>query len=316
VALNIGIVGLPNVGKSTTFNALTRAPKRAGSQLSLSARLSPTAPWSPCPTSVWRRCSACCRCLRRSRRRLNSWISPGWCAGASQGEGLGNQFLGNIRDADAIVHVVRCFDDPSVVHISEKPAPRDDVARWSRPSCMLADLEQLERKLERLERQAKGDVARFWPAARRRAGLQAHLAAGEAAATFAGAEEAFQELNREMRFLTRNRSSTWPMSTSSLEWAMSICRSWKRWQPEQGVHVITLCARLEEELAGLDEEERRAFLALAGASESGLDQVIRLGYELLNLISYFSYNQNEVRAWTIAEGLDGAARRGRDSHRL
>jgi ribosome-binding ATPase len=302
VALNIGIVGLPNVGKSTTFNALTRTQNAQVASYPF-CTIEPNRAVVAVPDARLATLQRLLQVPEAIPATIEFVDIAGLVRGASQGEGLGNQFLGNIRDAEAIVHVVRCFDDASVVHISERPAPREDVA-IIQTELLLADLEQLERKLERLERQAKGDRKVFAPLLDVGQRLQAHLAAGEAAATFAGAEEeAFQELNREMRFLTAKPVIyVANIDEDSLEYGNVTLQELEELAAEEGVHVITLCARLEEEMAGLEEEERRAFLALAGASESCLDQVIRQSYELLNLISYFSYNQKEVRAWTIAKG--------------
>lgn len=302
MALNIGIVGLPNVGKSTTFNALTRTQNAQVASYPF-CTIEPNRAVVAVPDE---RLAMLQRLLGVSEAipaTIEFVDIAGLVRGASHGEGLGNQFLGNIRDADAIVHVVRCFDDESVVHISEKPEPREDIAIVE-TELLLADLEQLERKLERLERQAKGDRKAYGPLLDVGQRLQVHLAAGEPAATFEGAEEeAFEELNREMRFLTSKPVMyVANIDEESLAFGNVYLQELEGLAAKQGVEVITLCARLEEEMAGLDEEERREFLELAGASESGLDQVIRQSYALLNLISFFSYNQREVRAWTIEKG--------------
>jgi ribosome-binding ATPase len=302
VALNIGIVGLPNVGKSTAFNALTRAQNAQVASYPF-CTIEPNRAVVAVPDE---RLDALQRLLEVPKAipaTIEFVDIAGLVRGASHGEGLGNQFLGNIRDADAIVHVVRCFDDPSVVHVSEKPAPRDDV-EVVQTELMLADLQQLERKLERLERQVKADRRAFGPLLEVAQALHAHLAAGKPASTFSLAgEEAYQELNREMRFLTAKPVIyVANVDEGSLALGNVYLQEVEALASEQGVGVITLCARLEEELAALDDDERRAFLELAGVEESGLDQVIRLGYALLNLISYFSYNEHEVRAWTIQKG--------------
>ncbi|MDT8305041.1 MAG: redox-regulated ATPase YchF [Anaerolineae bacterium] len=302
MALNIGIVGLPNVGKSTAFNALTRTQNAQVASYPF-CTIEPNRAVVPVPDERLATLHRLLGLPEAIPATIEFVDIAGLVRGASQGEGLGNQFLGNIRDADAIVHVVRCFDDPSVVHVSEKPAPREDIAIVE-TELLLADLEQLERKLERLERQAKGDRKTYGPLLDVGQRLHAHLAAGEPAATFPGAEEeAFVELNREMRFLTAKPVIyVANVDEESLEYGNAYLQEVEGLAAEQGVGVITLCARLEEEMAGLDEEERRAFLELAGAGESGLDQVIRQSYALLNLISYFSYNEREVRAWTIRKG--------------
>lgn len=302
MSLAIGIVGLPNVGKSTTFNALTRAQNALVASYPFST-IEPNRAVVAVPDERLATLQRLLGVPEAIPATIEFVDIAGLVRGASQGEGLGNQFLGNIRDADAIVHVVRCFDDPSVVHVSEEPDPRDDV-EVVQTELMLADLQQLERRLERLERQVKADRRAFGPLYDAAQALHAHLAAGEPLATFAHTdEEAFHELDREMRFLTAKPVIyVANVDEQGLEQGNPYLHELEALAAAQGAGLVTLSARLEEELAGLAEEERREYLALAGVSESGLAQVIRLGYAALNLISYFSYNQREVRAWTIQQG--------------
>jgi GTP-binding protein YchF len=226
----------------------------------------------------------------------------GLVRGASRGEGLGNQFLGNIRDVDAILHVVRCFDDPNVVHVSAAPDPREDIEIIN-TELALADMQQLERKIEKLERQVKGDRS-LQPQLEMARALLDPL--GEGTPLWALPQQndpAFAALNREMRFLTAKPVIyAANVDEESLGEENEYVRQARAVAREQGAELIVLCARLEEEMAGLTDEERHDFLALSGVAESGLEQIIRQGYGILDLISYFTFNQKEVRAWTIHRG--------------
>lgn len=302
MALTIGLVGLPNVGKSTTFNALTRAQNAQVANYPF-CTIEPNRAIVPLPDERLHTLQRLLHVPEAIPATIEFVDIAGLVRGASHGEGLGNQFLGQIRNADAILHVVRCFDDPNVVHISEKPSPRDDV-EIVQTELLLADLQQLERKLEKLERQVKADRRTFGPQLDMAQALAAHLEAGRPIARFEGQdEEAFQGLAQEMRFLSAKPVIyVANVDEASLELGNIYLQELEVLAAEEGITVVTLCARLEEELAGLDEAEQRDYLALAGVDESGLDQIIRRGYELLNLISYFTFNEREVRAWTIEKG--------------
>ncbi len=302
MALNIGIIGLPNVGKSTTFNALTKAQNAEVANYPF-CTIQPNKAIVAVPD---RRLDSVHQ-LAGVRDKIYATIEfvdiAGLVKGASQGEGLGNQFLGNIRDADAIVHVVRCFEDPNVVHISAQPEPRVDIEIVNM-ELILADLQQLEGKMERLESQVKGDRKRYGPILNLAGELKAHLEGGRPIAAYAHrGQAAFMDFDKEMRFLT-----TKPVifavnvdEESLLEGSECITEV-RRIAEEVGAEVIVLSAEMEAALIGLSEEERREYLDLAGVQESGLDQLIHKSYALLDLISFFTMNEKEVRAWTIREG--------------
>ena len=301
MSLSIGIVGLPNVGKSTVFNALTGAQNAT------------VANYPFCTIESNRAIVP----LRDPRlEKLKALVSvpniiyatiefvdiAGLVKGASQGEGLGNQFLANIRDTDAIVHVVRGFDDPNVVHVSGEIHPREDVEIIT-IELALADMAQLERKIVKLESDIKGD-RKLIPTFELAQSLRDHLALGKPVATHPESESAvFAELSREMRFLTAkpvifavNVDETGLAATTSEVTAVHEIAA------ETGAEVVVLCAKLEEEMLDMTPEEQREFLELAGAEESGLDQVVRKGFDALGLISYFTKNEKEVRAWNIPAG--------------
>lgn len=302
MALTIGIVGLPNVGKSTVFNALTKSQNAEVANYPF-CTIKPNRAIVPVPDERLDKLHELVGVPDKIYATIEFVDIAGLVKGASQGEGLGNQFLGNVRDADAIIHVVRCFTDPNVVHVSETPEPRADIEIIN-TELILADLEQLERKIERLERQVKGDRKQYGPQLELAETLREMLERGEPIRSYEHREdETFMALNREMRFLTGkpvifavNVDEDDLASQTACEQAVAKIAA------AEGAAVIKLCARLEEELVGLSDAEREEYLSLSGVEESGLEQLIRESYRLLNLISYFTMNDKEVRAWTIRRG--------------
>jgi hypothetical protein len=226
----------------------------------------------------------------------------GLVKGASRGEGLGNQFLGQIRDADAIVHVVRCFEDDNVVHVNPQINPREDIETINL-ELILADLQQLERKLERLAGQVKGDK-KLKPMLALAHALHHHLDSGQPISLFPNQDqETFQQLNHDMRFLTSkpviyaaNVDETGLVEENDYIQVVQDVAA------EHKAEMVKLCAKLEEETADLSAAERREFLELAGAEESGLEQIVRQSFKVLDLSTYFTMNENQVRAWTIHQG--------------
>lgn len=301
MSLSIGIVGLPNVGKSTVFNALTKAQNAEVANYPF-CTIQPNRAIVPVPDGRLDKLHELLGVPDEIHATIEFVDIAGLVRGASKGEGLGNQFLGNIRDTDAIVHVVRCFTDPNVVHVSETPEPRDDVEIIT-TELILADLQQLERKIERLERQVKGDrkVQAQFDLAR---ALQDHLERNNPISTYTADDpHLLDELNREMRFLTA-KPLIFAANVDEVDLGSgnACVETVRRLAAEHGAEVIVLCARLEQEMAGLTDAERHEYLALSGVAESGLEQLIRKGYRLLNLISFFTFNDKEVRAWTVHRG--------------
>ncbi len=301
MSLNIGIVGLPNVGKSTTFNALTKEQNAQVANYPF-CTIQPNKAIVPVPDDRLRRLAELVDVAEAIPATIEFMDIAGLVKGASQGEGLGNQFLGNIRDADAIIHVVRCFDDPNVVHVSAHPDPRADIEIIN-TELALADMQQLERKIERLEGQVKGDK-KLRPMLELAHALHEHLGTGLPASHFAQwADPLCQALNQEMRFLTAKLVIyAANVDEAGLAEDNAYVQEARVVVAEQGAQLIKLCARLEEEMAGLTDAERHEYLALSGVTESGLEKIIRTGYGLLGLISYFTFNEREARAWTIRAG--------------
>jgi GTP-binding protein YchF len=299
MGLSIGIVGLPNVGKSTTFNALTKAQNAQVANYPF-CTIKPNQAIVPLADKRVDKLQELVGVPKKIHATIEFVDIAGLVKGASKGEGLGNQFLGNIRDVDAIVHVVRCFDDPNVVHISDKPDPGVDIEIVNL-ELVLADLQQLERKIERLSGGVKGDK-KLIPTYEMALDLREHLAADKPISTYpAKDEDIFDDLYQEMRFLTAKpviyaaNVDEDGLSSKIGEYLQAV----REVAARNNAEVIVICAKLEEAMMDMNDEERTEMLQLAGAEESGLDQIIRKSFEILELISFFTKNENEVRAWMV-----------------
>ncbi len=301
MALNIGIVGLPNVGKSTVFNALSQAQNAEMANYPF-CTIQPNRAIVPVPDSRLNGLAEMVAHESLTYATLEFVDIAGLVEGASRGEGLGNKFLAQIREADAILHVVRCFDDPNVVHINANPQPRSDIEIINL-ELILADLQTLDNKMEKLVRQAKGDkkLAAQLAVAEQ---LKEMLEAGRPVSEYEEKESpAFLTLNQELNFLSAKPIIfVANVDEDSLAEDNAYVQEVRAVAAEQGAEVVKLCARLEVELAEIEAEERSEYLELAGVFESGLEQVIRLGYGTLGLISYFTTDSGMLRAWTIHEG--------------
>jgi len=301
MALSIGIVGLPNVGKSTTFNALTKEQNAEAANYPF-CTIEPNKAIVPLADERLDKLAE----LVHPEKILPATIEfvdiAGLVEGASKGEGLGNQFLGNIRETSAIVHVVRCFDDDNVVHVHAKTDPAHDI-EIIETELILADLEQVERKIERLTRQVKGDK-KLQPLMDLAQALLSHMGDGQPASTFSDKDsDTFNELDQELRFMTaKTVIYAANVDEDALAEDNEHVKTVRRIAAERNAEVVVLCAKMEEEMAGLSDTDRQEFLESMGAEESGLNQVIRKGYDALGLISYFTAGEKEVRAWTIREG--------------
>ena len=250
MALGIGIVGLPNVGKSTTFNALTKTQNAEAANYPF-CTIEPNKAIVPLPDARIDKLAE----LVKPEKVINATVEffdiAGLVKGASLGEGLGNQFLANIRETSAIVHVVRCFEDDNVIHVSGAIDPRDDIEVIN-TELMLADLQQLEGKIDRLNRQVKGDK-KLQPVLDIANELKAMLETGKPVAAHPDREsEAFRALNNEMRFLTgKTVIYAANVDEEHLTEDNDYVRSVRALATEQNAEVVKICAKLEEEMAGL-----------------------------------------------------------------
>ena len=301
MGLSIGIVGLPNVGKSTAFNALTKTQNAQVANYPF-CTIKPNHAIVPLPDERLEKLQELLGVPNIIHATVEFVDIAGLVKGASRGEGLGNQFLANIRDTDAIVHVVRCFDDPNVVHISETPDPREDIEIIN-IELMMADLQQLERKIERLISQVKGD-RKMLPVLETARILQDHLGRWGPVSTFPDQDnEHYRALVHELRFLTSKPVIyAANVDESGLAADGDYVHAVREKAEEHDAEVVVFSAKLEEEMIDMIDEERQEYLELAGAEESGLEQVIRKSFEILGLISFFTKNEREVRAWTLEEG--------------
>ncbi len=302
MSLSIGIVGLPNVGKSTAFNALTKAQNAEVANYPF-CTIKPNKAIVGVPDERVDKLADMIGVPNKIHATIEFVDIAGLVKGASQGEGLGNQFLGNVRDTAVLLHVVRCFDDPNVVHVSAQPDPQTDIDIINL-ELVLADLEQIERKIEKLTRQIKGDRKVFGPLLEMAEALKAHLESGQPINSYPHREShAFDTLNREMHFLTgKHVIYVANVDEDGLVEDNDYTHAVRAIAAEHNAEFVTLCAQLEEAMIGMSAEEQHEYLELSGVTESGLEQIIRKSFAALGLISFFTRNEKEVRAWEVRQG--------------
>jgi len=313
MGLGIGIVGLPNVGKSTLFNALSGTAQAAAANYPF-CTIEPNVGIVPVPDPRLEKLSALFRPKKTTPTALEFVDIAGLVAGASKGEGLGNQFLGNIRQVDAIAHVLRCFDDPDVVHVGGgvDPGGDRDVVETE---LMLKDLESIEK---RRERTVKATKAAGKPGEQARAELAALDAVR--AGLEAGTPVRAQALSAEHRslladlFLLTAKPVLYIANVDESQLGRAEAdprvQAVKALAEAEGAQWVAISGKVESELVALPPDERAEYLATLGLSEPGLDRLVHAGYRLLGLVTYFTVGEDECRAWTIRQGTLAPAAAG------
>ncbi|MFM1897747.1 MAG: hypothetical protein RLZZ385_2821 [Pseudomonadota bacterium] len=298
MSVKCGIVGLPNVGKSTLFNALTKAGIAA--ENFPFCTIEPNSGVVPVPDARLQKLAAIVKPERVVPTTVEFTDIAGLVAGASKGEGLGNQFLANIRECDAIAHVVRCFEDDNVIHVANQINPAADIEIID-TELALADLESVEKGIYRLTRTAKGgdkDAVRQLAILEK---VKAQLDQAKPVRAMGLDKEQLADLY-QFHLLTAkpvlfiaNVDENGFDNNPHLDSVRNIATA-------EGAQIVAICNKLEAEIAELEDDEKQEFLADLGMDEPGLDRVIRAGYTLLGLQTYFTAGVKEVRAWTIKVG--------------
>ena len=304
--MRVGIVGLPNVGKSTVFNSLTRAGAEA--QNYPFTTIDPNLGVAAVPDG---RLDALSETMK-SRRVVPATVDfvdiAGLVRGASAGEGLGNQFLGHIRECDAIAHVVRCFVDEDVVHVEGKVDPEGD-AETINTELLLADLATVERRLDRVGRAAKGGDAKLKAEAVELEKLLNHLSDGNPARSYPKNEALAEALGTLIT--AKPTLYVANVDEESVAEGNEYSARVEELAAREGAEVVRLSARLEAEIVDLGEDEAREYLEMLGLETTGFQDFVRAAYRLLGLVTFFTAGEKESRAWTVREGSTARTAAGR-----
>ncbi|KAF9404542.1 hypothetical protein HW555_014288 [Spodoptera exigua] len=302
MALTAGIVGLPNVGKSTLFNAITKAGAEAANYPF--ATIDPNVGMVEVPDDRLIRLTELVKPKKTVPTTFEFTDIAGIVKGASKGEGLGNQFLSHIRQVDAICHVVRCFDDDNITHVEGRVDPLADIDTINL-ELVLADLDSINKRYTRVAKIAKTKDKEAVAELAVLDKLKPVLEEGLSARTVEFTEEE-QKIVKSL-FLLTAKPILYVANVSEDEVSDSdnnpYVQKVRTFAANENAEVIVVCARAEEEIAELDEEDKAEFLEALGIEESGLDQLIRAAYDLLGLATYFTAGEQEVRAWTFRKGI-------------
>jgi len=307
--MKLGIVGLPNVGKSTLFNAITKAGAESANYPFCT--IEPNVGIVAVPDHRLDRLADMYNPLKKTPAVVEFVDIAGLVRGASKGEGLGNKFLGTIREVDAIVHVVRCFDDENVIHVDGATDPTRDIETIDL-ELILSDMEYMERRIDKCRKMMKGGDKKFESELKVCERIYETLEKGKSARTLDFDEEDLPVV----RDLTLLSSKPILYAANISEDAVGgpepeYVKAVRAFADEEGAEVVVISARIEEEIAMLEDDERNAFLEDLGLDQSGLDKMIQACYKLLGQISFLTSGPDECRAWTIKKGTKAPAAAGK-----
>ena len=301
--MKLGIVGLPNVGKSTLFNSLTKAGAESANYPFCT--IDPNVGVVPVPDERLKLLADLYNSEKITPAVIEFVDIAGLVKGAAKGEGLGNQFLSNIREVDAIVHVVRCFEDPNVIHVDGSVDPIRDIETINL-ELIFSDLEILERRISKVGRAAMNDKALAKELALLKE-LKAHLEDGKLAKSYEPEDEEMIPFIASLNLLTY-KPVIFAANVGEDDLADDGANNpyvakVREFAAENGCEVFVICAQIEQEIAELDDDEKKMFLEDLGLKESGLEKLIAASYSLLGLLSYLTAGEKETRAWTITKGM-------------